>query len=150
LAWLDSVRSTADISGLTVSGGEPLEQAPHLVQLLELVREQPWDLSIALFSGYSETELDRGNYLCFPLTWRTLKRGLWRRIRRTLDFAVLGRYNRLAPSRDPLITSGNQRLRLYSERYSHADFGPQQVEVTIDGNGFTQITGFPVIGPVAR
>ena len=150
LAWLDSVRIRSGVSGVTVSGGEPLEQAPGLVQLLELVRVQLPDFSIGLFSGYSETELDLGNYLCFPPASRTLKRRLWQRIRRTLDFAVLGRYNRLAPSSDPLITSRNQRLRLYSGRYSPADFGTQQVEVTIDGNGFTQITGFPVIGSVTR
>ena len=76
------------------------------------------------------------------------KRELWRRICQTLDFAVLGRYNRLAPSSDPLITSTNQRLRLYSSRYSLADFKRQLVEVTIDGHGLTQITGFPVGGSV--
>jgi anaerobic ribonucleoside-triphosphate reductase activating protein len=150
LAWLDLVRSRIEISGLTISGGEPLEQAPGLVQLVEDVRAQFPDLSIGLFSGYSETELDRGGYLCFPSTVAVEKGDLWRRIRRTLDFAVLGRYNRLAPSSDPLITSKNQRLRLYSSRYSPADFQPQLVEVTIDGYGLTQITGFPVSGAVTE
>jgi len=42
----------------------------------------------------------------------------------------------------------NQRLRLYSSRYSFADFSRQLVEVTIDGHGLTQITGFPVGGSV--
>ena len=150
LAWLDLVRSRIEISGLTISGGEPLEQAPGLVQLVEGVRDQFPDLSIGLFSGYGETELDRGSYLCFPSAIAVEKRELWRRIRRTLDFAVLGRYNTLAPSNDPLITSRNQRLRLYSSRYSPADFKPQHVEVTIDGHGLTQITGFPVSGAVVE
>jgi anaerobic ribonucleoside-triphosphate reductase activating protein len=150
LAWLDLVRSRIEIWGLTISGGEPLEQAPGLVQLVEGVRDQFPDLSIGLFSGYSETELDRGNYLCFPSAVTVEKRELWRRIRQTLDFAVLGRYNALAPSRDPLITSRNQRLRLYSSRYSPADFQPQLVELTIDGHGLTQITGFPVRGSVTE
>jgi anaerobic ribonucleoside-triphosphate reductase activating protein len=144
------VRSRIEVSGLTISGGEPLEQAPGLVQLVDGVRGQFPDLSIGLFSGYSETELDRGGYLCFPSTVAVEKRDLWRRIRRTLDFAVLGRYNRLAPSSDPLITSMNQRLRLYSSRYSLADFKQQLVEVTIDGHGLTQITGFPVSGAVTE
>jgi anaerobic ribonucleoside-triphosphate reductase activating protein len=148
LAWLEPVRSRTKISGLTISGGEPLEQAPGLVQLVELVRRQFPDFSIGLFSGYSEKELNRGGYLCFPSLAVAEKRELWQRIRRTLDFAVLGRYNALAPSNDPLVTSKNQRLRLYSRRYSPADFEPQLVEVTIDGYGLVQVTGFPVSGAV--
>ncbi len=136
--------------GPSISGGEPLEQAPGLVQLVEHMRGQIPDLSIGLFSGYSETELDRGSYRCFPSAIAVEKRELWHRIRRTLDFAVLGRYNALAPSSDPLITSSNQRLRLYSSRYSPADSQPQRVEVTIDGHGLTQITGFPVRGSVTE
>lgn len=150
VSWLSVVRSRIEISGLTISGGEPLEQAPGLVQLVEDVHGQFPDLSTGLFSGYSETELDRGGYLCFPSAVAAEKREFWRRIRRTLDFAVLGRYNALAPSSDPLITSKNQRLRLYSSRYSPADFMPQLVEVTIDGHGLTQVTGFPVRGAVTE
>lgn len=150
LSRLNWVRSRTEISGLTISGGEPLEQAPGLVQLVEDVRGQFPDLSIGLFSGYSETELDRGSYLCFPSAIAVEKRELWRRIRQALDFAVLGRYNALAPSSDPLITSRNQRLRLYSSRYSPADFKPQLAEVTIDGHGLAQITGFPVRGAVTE
>ena len=144
LAWLDCVRSRTGISGFTLGRGEPLEQALGLVQLLETVQSECSDLSIGLFSGYSETELDRGSYFCFPSAAVAEKRELWRRICQALDFAVLGRYNRLAPSSDPLITSTNQRLRLYSSRYSLADFNRQLVEVRIDGHGLTQITGFPV------
>jgi anaerobic ribonucleoside-triphosphate reductase activating protein len=147
-AWLKSVRSISEISGVTISGGEPLEQAPGLVQLLERVTDQFADIGLGLFSGYSETELNRGSYLCFPSTTVDERCELWLRIRRTLDFAVLGRYNILALSNDPLVTSKNQRLRLYSNRYSSADFTPQLVEVTIDGHGLAQVTGFPVNGAV--
>jgi anaerobic ribonucleoside-triphosphate reductase activating protein len=107
------------------------------------------DFSIGLFSGYTEAELDRGLYRCFPFTTPLAKRGIWQRIRQTLDFAVLGRYNALAPSSDPLITSKNQRLRLYSSRHSLVDFQPQLVEVTIDDYGLAQVTGFPVSGSVS-
>jgi anaerobic ribonucleoside-triphosphate reductase activating protein len=149
LNWLALVRSRIEISGLTISGGEPLEQAPRLVELLQLVRDQLPDLSIGLFSGYTEAELDRGYYRCFPFTPHREKPALWQRIRRTLDFAVLGRYNALAPSSDPLIASKNQRLRLYSSRHSLVDFQPQLVEVTIDDYGLAQVTGFPVSGSVS-
>jgi anaerobic ribonucleoside-triphosphate reductase activating protein len=144
-----SVRSRIEISGLTISGGEPLEQAVGLVRLLESIRDEWPDFSIGLFSGYTEAELDRGLYRCFPFTTPFAKRGIWQRIRQTLDFGVLGRYNALAPSSDPLVTSKNQRLRLYSSRHSLADFQPQLVEVTIDDDGLAQVTGFPVSGSVS-
>ena len=145
-AWLEAVCSRAGVEGLTISGGEPMEQAPALVQLVEQVRGRLPDFSIGLFSGYSEGELERGRYRCFPDATAFEKRGLWRRIRRTLDFAVLGCYNALAPASDPLVTSKNERLRLYSDRHSGADFGPQLVEVIISAQAHSQGTGFPVNG----
>ena len=146
LAWLEAARSRAAIAGLTISGGEPMEQAPGLVELVEGTSRRFQSFSIGLFSGYGEGELDRGRYRCFPEREPLEKRELWRRIRRTLDFAVLGRYNARAPSSDPLVTSKNQRLQLYSDRHSPADFGPQLVEVIINTQGLSQVTGFPVNG----
>lgn len=150
IAWLLSVHSRSEISGITISGGEPLEQAPGLVQLLDDLQRRLPGFSIGLFSGYSEAELTRGSYLCLPSTTVEAKRRLWAQIRQTLDFAVLGRYNALARTNEPLITSKTQRLYLYSDRYLLADFKPQVVEVTIDGQGLTQVTGFPVNGAVTR
>jgi len=150
LAWLEAARLRAAIAGLTISGGEPMEQVPGLVELVEGTSRRFQSFSIGLFSGYSEGELERGRYRCFPDATAFEKRGLWRRIRRTLDFAVLGRYNARAPSSDPLATSKNQRLQLYSDRHSRADFPPQLVEVAIDDHGLTQITGFPVLGSVSK
>ena len=40
-------------------------------------------------------------------------------------------------------------LRLYSGRYSLADFEPQSIEISIDASGLTQITGFPVRGSLS-
>src|SRR5713226_3361103 len=93
LAWVYTLWSKGAISGLTISGGEPLEQAPGLAEFLENVHRLLPDLSIGLFSGYSETELNRGRYLCFPSTVVEEKQQLWWRIRSCLDFAVCGRYN---------------------------------------------------------
>ena len=45
-----------------------------------------------------------------------------------------------------MISSRNQQLRLLSDRYTYPDFEDQAVEVTIDSDGLTQITGFPVLG----
>ena len=148
LAWIESLRKVAGISGITISGGEPMEQAPGLTEFLESVRCEIPTLSIGLFSGYSEAELNRGGFRCFPDATAEGKRALWRRVVRTLDFAVLGRYNASLPSDGSMVTSNNQCLRLYSNRHPLADFGPQLVEVTVDDLGLTQITGFPVNGAV--
>ena len=147
--WICKLWNRDIMSGLTVSGGEPMEQALALTTALETLHGVVPALSIGLFSGYSEAELDRGLYRC-PTESAEQNKRLWRRIRRQLDFAVLGRYNHQQPCSDPLITSRNQALRLYSDRYSLADFGPHDVEVSIDATGLTQITGFPVRGPLSH
>jgi anaerobic ribonucleoside-triphosphate reductase activating protein len=145
--WIHGLWDRNIVSGLTVSGGEPMEQASALALVLEVLHHTVPVLSIGLFSGYSEAELDRGLYRGLPDSAER-KRDLWRRIQRQLDFAVLGRYDDRKPSSDPLVTSTNQVLRLYSDHYSLADFQPQSVEVSIDATGLTQITGFPVRGPL--
>ncbi|HDL98097.1 MAG TPA: radical SAM protein, partial [Desulfobacteraceae bacterium] len=45
-----------DIEGLTISGGEPTEQAAPLALLLETVRRQT-DLSVLLFSGRTKARI---------------------------------------------------------------------------------------------
>lgn len=126
-----------------------MEQAHALSGVLESLRDRALTLSIGLFSGYSETELNRGMYRSRSMDSSEQKLNLWRRIRQQLDFAVLGRYNHRQPSDDPLVTSRNQVLRLYSERYSLTDFEPQGIEISIDASGLTQITGFPARGSLS-
>ena len=125
-------------------GGEPLEQAPALLELAETLRRSLPALSLGLFSGYADQELESGKYRSFPEVSTAAKRRLWSRVRACLDFAVLGRFNQRQPSSAPLVSSRNQRLRLYSDRYTSEDFAPQSDEVTIDRLGLAQITGFPI------
>ena len=150
VAWIESLYTVTGISGITISGGEPLEQAPGLAEFVERVRSQFPNFSIGLFSGYSEAELNRGAFRSFTGATDKEKSPLWQRVVQTLDFAVLGRYNASLPSENSMVTSKNQRLRVYSNRHSFADFAPQLVEVTVDDLGLTQITGFPVNGAVSR
>jgi len=108
-----------------------MEQAPAVLELFRRLKAAHPGMTTGLFSGYTERE--------FP-------EALWRAMRRQLDFAVLGRYNARRRSHHPLVSSTNQLLRLYTARYSMADFAAQAVEVQIDDTGLTQITGFPVHG----
>ena len=142
--WVRALWLAGAVAGLTLSGGEPMEQAVELATFLEAMHGSVPDLSIGLFSGYSETELAQGRFQADSSLSGTERAALWQRIRGNLDFAVLGRYNERQPSRQPLITSRNQRRVLLSDRYTEADFTAQCFEITISAEGLTQVTGFPV------
>lgn len=135
------------LEGVTFSGGEPMQQADSLLALMRSLRNGIPTLSLGMFSGYTERELEDGRYLIWQseLTTRE-KRAVWQAIRSHLDFAVLGRFNILKPSSAPLCSSGNQVLRLFSSRYESADFSEQVTEVHIDEAGAAEVTGFPVLG----
>jgi len=144
---LISAHREHNLEGITFSGGEPMQQADSLLALMENLRNQALDLSFGMFSGYTERELDEGQYSI----WRRElgaeeKRTLWKAIQAGQDFAVLGRFNYLQPGIAPFRSSRNQVLRLFGSRYTEADFGEQMVEVCIDADGRAELTGFPVLG----
>jgi anaerobic ribonucleoside-triphosphate reductase activating protein len=143
--WVADLHANGLIDGLTISGGEPMEQAGALLALLQSLRLRVPQISIGVFSGYTETELARGASLSHDAHSPSRKAELWRAIRQHLDFAVLGRFNRNRPSNQPLVSSQNQELLLLSDRHSPSDFSPLSVEFTIDSQGITQITGFPIL-----
>ena len=134
------------IEGVTFSGGEPMQQAADLLELIEELRNRDRQLSFGLFTGYTERELASGRYFCVLPQTIEERRELWNRIRQRLDFAVMGRYNQHRPASAPLCSSGNQRLRLLSGRYEMRDFAPLQMEITITDGGLAQLTGFPILG----
>ena len=135
--------------GVTFSGGEPMQQAEDLDMLLQGLRSALPRLSIGMFTGYSEEELETGRFFTRHGVDQERRRALWRSIRSHLDFAVMGRYERLQPSDAPMRTSANQALRLFSDRHTEMDFNVQTVEITIAADGLTRTTGFPTLGSPA-
>ena len=100
-----------------------------------------------MFSGYAGHELAQGRYW----TWgdsssEQHRRRLWEEIRTCLDFSVLGRFNEAQPGNQPLRTTRNQVLWLFSYRYTPADFSEQLIEVSIKEGGRAEVTGFPILG----
>jgi anaerobic ribonucleoside-triphosphate reductase activating protein len=140
-----SLFASGVVAGVTISGGEPVDQPLGLAIFVEGVRELCPDISLGLFSGYTERELAAGQFARSVEMSAEAKKRFWRRIESCLDFAVLGRYNRSRPANAPLITSCNQSLRLLTSRHRPGEFSVQEVEISIGDDGLTQITGFPVV-----
>jgi anaerobic ribonucleoside-triphosphate reductase activating protein len=135
------------MEGVTFSGGEPMQQAPALLELMQILHQQVPNLSFGMFSGYTDLELVLGRYSIWGRDYsETERRRFWRKIQEHLDFAVLGRFNEAQPSGLPLRTSRSQALRMLTSRYDVRDFGPQSVEVSVHPDGRAEVTGFPVLG----
>jgi anaerobic ribonucleoside-triphosphate reductase activating protein len=135
------------LEGVTFSGGEPMQQADSLLTLMYTLRQRAPELSFGMFSGYAEHELTKGQYSIWGNgSSKQHSKRLWQEIRPCLDFAILGRFNQAQPSNLPLRTSRNQVLRLFSDRYTPADFSEELTEVSIKENGRAEVTGFPTLG----
>ena len=122
------------LEGATFSGGEPMQQAEALLELMREIRRTAPAVSLGMFTGYTENELTSGQFVTRLGSTVERRCELWRAVRELLDFAVMGRYDQTQPAIAPLRTSRNQRLELFSSRYQEGDFGPQLVEISIDGS----------------
>lgn len=115
------------IEGLTLSGGEPLQQPEGLLELLLQVRQRT-ALSILLFSGYTLEEIRRQ-----PLGSEILEQ---------LDVLVDGRFQAGRRLAEGLRGSANQHIHLLTDRYTEADVTATPVaEIRIDSNGNVTISG---------
>jgi anaerobic ribonucleoside-triphosphate reductase activating protein len=117
---------TAGIDGLSLSGGEPLQQAEASAALLAAARAL--GLSTLVFSGYTIDEI------------RALPGGP--AVLAQLDVLIDGRYvagERLATG---LRGSANQRIHLLTERYTLAEVEATPVaEIRIGRAGDVVLTG---------
>jgi len=137
---------TQFIEGVTFSGGEPMQQALDLLEVIRLLKRARPEISIGMYSGYTERELDSGRFWTPDGIAQEARRRVWADIKQELDFAVLGRFVAARPSKFPMRTSANQVLRLFSDRYREVHFKPLEFEVHIEAQGLVQITGFPLAG----
>jgi anaerobic ribonucleoside-triphosphate reductase activating protein len=111
------------IEGLSVSGGEPLQQRRPLLALLRRVRRET-ALSVVLFSGYAWAEIAAMDGAEALLA--------------CVDVLVAGRYDRSQRIDSPtdLRSSANQTLHLLSDRYTLDDLRavpPAELIVTPQG-----------------
>lgn len=111
---------TAGHEGLTLSGGEPFDQAEALAETLDEMR-CPASFDIMAYSGYTLAEIDSGG----PERRRLLS---------MVDVLIDGRFREELPTEKPWRGSDNQEMRLLTPRAArYSRF------VTADGNGKRQV-----------
>lgn len=120
----------AGTEGLTISGGEPLQQAEAVVALLEAARGI--GLSTLVFTGFAWAEIQR-----LPLAGRLLA---------AADVIVAGRYVAEQRVASGLRGSENKTVHLLTPRHTLAEIeAVPEAEVVISRDGSVVFSG---IGPV--
>nr|WP_281270488.1 4Fe-4S single cluster domain-containing protein [Marinomonas piezotolerans] len=127
---LETILNTDGIRGVTLLGGEPLEQQVNLFWLLGKIREKS-DLTIFVFSGYELDEIallgasDDLQKLCDMIAI-----GCYRQSYRNVDQQWIGSSNQSV-----MYPNGSRETGLPQKLY--------QVEIIIDDNVSLSITCFP-------
>ena len=129
-ALLEQILSTTKISGITLLGGEPLQQSENLLWLLQALQSQ--DLDIMLYTGYESGELTD-----IPNALQILK---------YVDILIAGRYDHsLRNTSLQWRGSENQEIRFLSAKYNQSIVQEcNQIEIHIDEFGGTVTLGYPV------
>lgn len=116
----------ADAEGLSLSGGEPLQQGPAIAALLDAARAR--GLSTLAFSGYTREEIE-----ALPHGPSVLAR---------LDVLIDGRYVARERFASGLRGSANQRILLLTDRYTREDVeATPTAEIRISPTGELILTG---------
>lgn len=128
-ALADRISAVDGIEGLTISGGEPLQQRRGLESFLRIVRAET-DLSVVLFTGYGWDELTPAQ----------------RDLLRHVDVVIAGRYDHNRRVATGLRGSANKTVHLLSERYTEADIeAVPPAEIVIDAAGGLLLSGIQPI-----
>jgi anaerobic ribonucleoside-triphosphate reductase activating protein len=116
--------------GLTLSGGEPMQQSPAALELLLAARRL--GRSTLMFSGYARGEL--------------AAQALGAAVLAHLDVLVDGRYQPADRVGRGLRGSANQTLHLLTARHTRAEVeATPEAEVRIAADGSLELTG---VGPL--
>lgn len=123
---IEKISAIPDIEGITLLGGEPLQQAEAVLELIMACKEK--DLTVFLYTGYELEEFDQIMQKCFDSS----------------DIVVSGRY--VQSLRDTNLRwrgSQNQSVHFISSRYDPSICQEQnEVECHIMENGMLTIVGY--------
>lgn len=116
-----------EVEGLTISGGEPLQQRPALLALLQRLRSET-SLSILLITGFRWDEVKR-----MPQAEALLA---------GLDVLIAGRYDATQRLARHLQGSANKTVHFLTGRYDMSDLQmTPAAEVIITGAGELLVSG---------
>lgn len=103
---LENIVGTPNIEGITLLGGEPLQQVDEVIELSKKV--QAAGLNVMVFSGYTVAEI--------------LRRPTMVPVLRHIDILVDGRYDRRHPDADRRwVGSKNQKMHFLTDIYAIED-----------------------------
>jgi anaerobic ribonucleoside-triphosphate reductase activating protein len=120
-----------EVDGITISGGDPLEQEDDLLELLFLLKEIKLTKGIILFTGFTREEI-RVN----PIREKCLS---------YIDVLIDGRYEKNLKVDFSLRGSSNQTFYFFSDKISSDElYFDQEVEISSFEDSVI-ITGFPNI-----
>ncbi len=123
--WIE--KKAKNVEGITISGGEPLQQIQPLTQLTLRVKEIS-NLSILLFSGFTWEEIRS-----IPGSGVLLA---------SIDVLIAGRYLQSKRLASGLIGSANKTVHFLTNRYTIADLAPvPNAEVILDRSGNVVLSG---------
>ncbi|NMB90157.1 MAG: radical SAM protein [Chloroflexi bacterium] len=126
-ALVDQIVTGPAIQGVTISGGEPLQQLPALLALLHELRARTF-LSVLLFSGFTWDEIQR-----MPSAADLLAH---------LDVLIAGRYQAGLRQAYGLIGSTNKTLHFLTPRYTAADLqAVPPAEILLGPDGEIRLSG---------
>lgn len=115
-----------NIEGVTVSGGEPLQQPQALLELLTQVKAM--QLNVVLFSGHTLQEIKAEPH--------------GQKILQQVDLLVTGPYVESLPTTAPLLGSGNQRIHFLTDRYQESDLAHiPRSEIFLQPDGSLRMSG---------
>ncbi len=137
---LKRIKQTAEgLDGITISGGEPFEQADSLYELIKLIKSET-HLDIMAYSGYTIKELNEHSESA-------------RKIISLIDILVDGRFEERLSNNKIWRGSDNQKLHLLSERAQKYRYientkydAKRPLSFELDKDNELKIIGIPVRG----
>jgi anaerobic ribonucleoside-triphosphate reductase activating protein len=124
-SWLASL--PPQVQGVTISGGEPLQQIPALTVFLSQVRATT-SYSVVVFTGFDWDQVQR-----LPGSHELLE---------YIDVLIAGRYLQARRRSHGLIGSDNKTMHFLTGRYTAADFALiPEAEVILSADGEISFSG---------
>jgi anaerobic ribonucleoside-triphosphate reductase activating protein len=116
-----------DVEGITLLGGEPLQQPRAVLRLIELAKSS--GLTVMLYTGFEPHELKGDAATALLLS----------------DIAIVGRY--VHEKRNTSLRwrgSSNQRILIMSEKYHDLELEERnEFEIHLDEDGSINVFGYP-------